>query len=103
VRNLTEDEKSILLDAWDQRGEIFFPVSSSVAGALTGSLNRRQKMINEYHPSLSERIVKKLSESFRCISQFLDAIDTENVFIFPDYRDGKEGVWIRKTNKESGQ
>jgi hypothetical protein len=99
MRKLWDSERSILTKTLQERGQLFFPVSSVVIGAIAGSLIRMQRLGSRYTPSLRERIFARISESYRCITDFICSFGPQKLRIEPDYEGDKEGlrVFLQRT------
>jgi hypothetical protein len=94
MRNLSDSERTILTKTLQERGQIFFPVSPVVIGAIAGSVIRMQRLGSRYTPSLRERIFARISESYRCITDFIRGFDPQKLNVEPDYEGNNEGLRV---------
>ena len=83
VKVLSESERTELKKALIETHELFFPVSSLVAGAIIGSVIRMQRLGANYKPSLSERTLSLGSEPYRCTTDFLRNFGTRHLVVEP--------------------
>lgn len=78
---LTDAEMDALEAALHEKGELFFPVKASLQGAIYGSLIRMRRLGENYNPHLGEQLISLISESHRCISEFLYKFGPDSVEI----------------------
>lgn len=81
---ITEEEAKILLAALQEKGELSFPLSVIVMGAVSGAVFRAQRMGKTYKLPLRVKLIAKLNYSYASIVSFIFWLGATNVKITPE-------------------
>lgn len=100
---ITEEEAKTLLAALQEKGELLFPLSVIVMGAISGAVFRAQRLGKMYKLPLRVKIIAKLNYSFASIVSFIFWLGATNVQISPEVSPitGKMSLKVKlKSNHE---
>jgi hypothetical protein len=87
MRHLADAENEALGVALHQKGELFFTLPAPLLGVVVGSLLRLQRPGKRYRPHLGERLISLMSQSHRCVTEFLHNFGQNSVEVEAAYRE----------------
>lgn len=66
-------------------------------GAVVGTINRAQRLGDDYSPSIKEKLVAKWNLSYASVASFALWIGVNNISIDPEFRSDDKGVYLKIT------
>ena len=89
---ITDVEAKILCREIEKRGELSIPLSPMELGAVVGTINRAQRLGDDYSPSIKEKLVAKWNLSYANVASFALWIGINNISIETEFRSDDKRV-----------